>query len=283
MKPALNCCVRDAEVRRDVHRAAASCGSSMVDVDLPLRPPSRKRPLPSGLVYDLAPWDESALEAVHGVRRDFPALPIFLVVPSRETAAELLLQCGTLPCVHGVLHGPSSHERVKDGVIALLATAPTTVLRKIVLALFPGIPERGTDYVARVVDGLQEERDSVRVGDLLPALSLTPRIAERAFAEAGLPRPKRLADWLTLLLIALTAERGLISLGEAARHYGYDPNEYYRLRQRVLPPALRDLPAGAPQAFDLTLLAFAEACGVSRDRALAAIALDATGVRQKQA
>jgi hypothetical protein len=123
----------------------------------------------------------------------------------------------------------------------------------------------------------------VRVGNVLPLLSLTPRVAERAFGEAGLPRPKRFADWLTLMLIALSAERGRTTLGEAARHYGYNPNEFYRLRQRVLPPALRDLPTGVTQAFDLTLLAFAEACGVSRDRVLAAIALDAPGLHQKKA
>lgn len=281
MKPVISCCVRDAAVRRNVHEAAAMSGATATDVDLPLQRRGRRRPH-AGLVYDLAPWDTTATAAVIGVRQDFRTIPIFLIVPSHPLAAELLLQCGALPCVHGVLHSPATAARVREGVEMLLAHAPTKLVSHLLRALFPGIPEHVTTYAMQVVEELEEERDAVRVGRLFDALSITARVAERAFSQAELPSPKRLADWVTMLVIAMAAERGRSTLADAARYYGYNSNEFYRLRQRLLPTDLQTLEARASQAFDLTLLAFADACGVPRERAMAALAEQA-GPQAKRA
>lgn len=271
MKRSVCCCVTGTLLRREVHQAGAACGATILDVTLPLQQRARRR-APAGLVYDLAPWDESAIDAVLRVRADFPAMPIFLVVPSGERAAALLERCVALPCVQGVIQGAGASPRVREGLQVLLANTPAAVVGQILLALFPELPERIAEYAASVIRGLEGERDAVRVGQILPLLALTPRVAERTFAEAGLPTPKRLADWLTLTLIALTAERAQTTLAEAARHFGYNSNDFYRLRQRVLPPGLTGIEAHATQAFDLTLLAFAEACGISRERAMSALA-----------
>jgi hypothetical protein len=252
--------------------AGGACGTAIVDVAFPLQRRVRRRSTYAGLVYDLAPWDDTAMETVLRVRSDFPTMPIFLVVPSGERAAVLLARCAALPCVHGVLHGPGVVPRVRDGLQVLLANTPASVVGHVLLALFPELPERIAEYATCVIEGLEADRDAVRVGELLPTLALTPRVAERTFSQAGLPTPKRLADWLTLMLIAMTAERGQTTLADAARHLGYNSNDFYRLRHRVLPPGLQGIETHATQALDLTLLAFAEACGISRERAVSALA-----------
>ncbi|HEY2825445.1 MAG TPA: hypothetical protein VGI83_07875 [Gemmatimonadales bacterium] len=260
----------DASVRRDVHHAAAAHGVPVLDVSMPLPRRARRRSY-GGLVYDMAPWDDRAMAALVDVRASFPTLPIFLVVPTGVRSASLLARGVALPCVHGIVYASGAGPRVKEGLQVLLASGPAAVVGQILRALFPRLPDRVADYVGYVINRLEDGRNAVRVSDLLPLLSVTPRVAERAFAQAGLPTPKRLADWLTLMVIALSAERGRSTLAEAARLFGYNANDFYRLRHRVLPPSVGGLDAHATQAFDITLLAFAEACGISRERALTAI------------
>ena len=103
-------------------------------------------------------------------------------------------------------------------------------------------------------------------------MGVSPRTLERALRHGETLPPKELLDWIVLLFVYVAAADGNRSTGEIGRTIGLDSQRLYRLRHRLLPPRTRDyLGAGAGQV-DLVLLAFAERCGVSKQRALALLA-----------
>ena len=50
----------------------------------------------TGFVFDLAPWDGSAVEVVRLIRSEYPILPILAFTPNVPGATELVIECGSI-------------------------------------------------------------------------------------------------------------------------------------------------------------------------------------------
>jgi hypothetical protein len=93
------------------------------------------------------------------------------------------------------------------------------------------------------------------------------RTLQHVLESAGLPSPKVLQDWVTLLYATLSAEASQSTAVAVVRNFGIDAHRIYRVRRRLLNAEAHEQFNGTAQEFDVTFLAFAEACRVSRGKA----------------
>ncbi len=232
------------------------------------------RPAPyAALIYDLAPWDDSISTLLHMIRRGHPALPILLYPPQRGDVSAILLRCGTIAGLRVRLQRHDSQESrsLREHVRWLLAAIHAERVIHLVGLLRPELPSPAQEYVRHILARLTGARGGrpLTVGSLVADLEVPQRTLQRAVNDGGLPSPKALLDWITLMFATLSADATSRSTASVARDFGVDAHRIYRIRRRLLGSAAHQIAAGPAQEFDLAFLAFADACRVSRGAASA--------------
>lgn len=217
--------------------------------------------LPRALTTDLARLQETATRLPH--------MPILVYSAGSMTGVPDLL-AGDPATRRFRFASPSSAETtIREDVEWLLRAIPACAVTWLVTFLVRDIPLVGRGYIAEFlwrldVDRAERKRD---VTSAAAALGTKRSALEHLLKQkTPLPPPKELAEWLTLLLVTYAA-RGLgLSAHQVSADLGLDRHRLGRLHARLLRAysAFPLLPACTQ--FDLALVAFAERCGVARNR-----------------
>ncbi|UCG85221.1 MAG: hypothetical protein JSW71_14940 [Gemmatimonadota bacterium] len=222
----------------------------------------------AGLIYDLAPWNKSVVPLLGMLRQKHPDLPILLYAPSRPEVSQALLQLrhSDVTGLHVEYQDRAGRSlmALRDHVRWLLAAVHAAKVTHLLQLLLPNMPGRAKGYVQRILDRIADSSASrqLSVSSVLAGSNLPLRTLQYSLGAAGLPPPKILLDWVTLLFATLSADVSRRTTMEVARDFGFDTQRINRLRRRLLHNAVgRISPA---QEFDMTFLAFAEACSVSQ-------------------
>lgn len=270
VNPMVACCIRHPGPRQHVLTAIVreEAVPRIVPSSAALLAQLGSPNVPSVLVYDLAPWDETAIAILKDLRRRLPALPVLLYVPSLPGVASLLVACGTLGGVEAELQRdePQDVLRVRAKLRKLIASTPGYQVVQMFRGLAPTMPRHAVSYVRWVVGRLSEESDcsALTVAAAARDLALSERTLERAVRRSRWPPPKELLDWIILLFVYLTAATGGRGAGSVCRSLGLDAQRLYRIRGRLLPKTTRVALRSPAGHIELVLLEFASRCRGSR-------------------
>ena len=217
---------------RAVSRALREAGA----LPIPARvPPARDAPAQHGvaLVYDLSPWDRTAVELLQTYRARVRG-PVLLYLPPTGSAFaalsavrsdgqfEIQIQSRSEECL----------EHLQNAARQLVGGVPRVRIMSLMSGSFPGMSSAAFLFGHRALAVLGSGHRPT-VGTLARALGFSPRTLQRRFAAEGLPSPKTLLDWLTLAHVQATAETLEVSLAKAAARSKLTGNDLYRLRKRV--------------------------------------------------
>ncbi len=223
-----------------------------------------------GLIYDLAPWNVSVPPLLTALRLSHADLPILLYAPRRPEVSEILDRCTDLPSLRVAEQTPGRDAGALQAHVSWLFTAVYGGrLLNLVELLLPNPPSSVRRYIRHALARLSEGNGGVAltVASLAAQANVPARTLQHAMEASGLPSPKTFLDWLTLLFASLTANVTGRSIAAIGREIGVDSHRMYRIRGRLLPPGVGSSAAGPAQLFDVTFLAFADACRVSRGMA----------------
>jgi len=139
----------------------------------------------------------------------------------------------------------------------------------LVQLLLPEIPTVALRYIQQTLNRFTEIPETVglTVGSIVAEMKVPLRTLQHVLESAGLPSPKVLLDWTTLLFATLSADASRRTAVATGRDFGMDAHRIYRIRRRLLNADTHERCNGTAQEFDVTFLAFAEACRVSRGKA----------------
>lgn len=223
------------------------------------------------LIYDLAPWNISVPPLLTALRLRYPDLPILLYAPRRPEVSEILGQCGQLPVLHVAqqTHDRRDPRALESQVSWLFTAAYGGRLLHLVELLLPNPPSSVRRYIRHTIKRFSEGAGeaALTVASLAAEVDVPARTLQHAMEASGLPSPKGLLDWLTLLFASLAANVTGRTIAAIGRDIGVDAHRMYRIKGRLLPELVGSSTSGAAQLFDVTFLAFADACRVSRGTA----------------
>lgn len=265
------CCISDQTTARRVLDALRREGARGFELSRSELVSGASRQRLRALIWDLAPWDPTALEVLHAVRGRHPGCPILLYAPPTTEAAALATEASGLVGVYAAVQLDifSGEElRLRHCVRWLLDGVPATMLRWATRQVLSDAPAVKRRFLEAALDSLAAHA-AVRVTatDCATAAGVTLRCLQRACRSRGLPPPKRLLDLVVLLYVTLLAQWHGESAGAAARRVGLHRQDLRRLRRRVLPRRVRVARLGPAQEFNVAFLALARAFGVPRKRA----------------
>jgi hypothetical protein len=224
-----------------------------------------------GFVYDLAPWDRSAVELVRLIRRENPILPIFLYPPPVPGATELVLECGSIIGVsaQSQSHVANAVSALRRGVYDLLDSVAELVFVGLIQEVVHRAPHEVLEFTRVTLRVLQTEQRvaSLSVTRIALRLRVPTRTLRRSWQRTSLPSPKEMLDWLVLLFVNFEAERRGVPVSKIATRLGLDRQHLYRIRRRLLFDVVRSRPTTHTRSFEYVLLAFMERCGLERREA----------------
>ncbi len=268
LKSTVACCVRDETACRLASDVLRSQGAASAEIAWPDLASLDAPPDWQALIYDLQPWDKRAVDVVERCRGTAPAAPVLLYSPAIPGVGTLLEACPRDPTVMIQLQfsDRQEFERLQASIQRLLAQIPCEQLALLVRAAFPQLSDRMWCYIRRAFAVIMRHEHPTAHG-VAASVGVSVRTLERGFRAMGLPRPKELLSWLTLLYLTLIAHRSSQSLASAARAMGWRPGKLYRLRRRLLrcDSGLQSVVGRtSPHTeFDLILIAFLKRSGVS--------------------
>ena len=224
-----------------------------------------------GLIYDLAPWNSSVVPLLGALHQTHPSLPILLYAPRRQEVSSVLLYCADLSDVRveQQAHDSRSLELLRNNVHWLVSAVYAERVSQLVQLLLPEIPTVALQYIRQTLDRFTEIPEAVglTVGSIVAEMKVPLRTLQHVLESAGLPSPKVLLDWITLLFATLSADASRRTVEATGHDFGVDAHRIYRIRRRLLNADTHECCNGTAQEFDVTFLAFAEACRVSRGMA----------------
>lgn len=264
-EPQTAVCVSDPSAAAIVHDAAVDMGANPVHIS-PIR--LAKVPLTGSdfttIIYDLAPWTDDVVPLVRALRHAYRTVPLLLYAPPTPTISTLLEHCGDRDGLKVMLQSTRRDEirGVRENIAWLLAARHAELVCYLVELLITDLPSRPRDYIRETLACLidLEKRRLFSVRSISAELSVPKRTIQRDFDSAGLPSPKAIMDWLTLMFLALAADSSGRPITSVANDFGAAGYQVRRLRNRLLHLDRRSVRAA--QSFDLVFLAFAEACRV---------------------
>ncbi len=223
------------------------------------------------LIYDLAPWNISVPSLLTALRLRHPDLPILLYAPRRPEVSGILDQCRRLRALR---ISQQTHDNRHTGALDadvswLFAAVYGERLRHLVDLLLPHPPSSVRRYIGQTIKRFSEggSGEVLTVASLALEVDVPPRTLQHAMEANGLPSPKAFLDWLTLLFASLSANVTGRTIAAIGRDIGVDSHRIYRIKGRLLPPGVRSTDHSPAQLFDVTFLAFAEACRISQGKA----------------
>jgi hypothetical protein len=223
------------------------------------------------LIYDLAPWNVSVPPLLTALRLRHPDLPILLYAPNRPEVSEILEQCGDLPVLHLLqqTHDSRDPKALESQVSWLFTAVYGARLYHLIELLLPNPPSSVKRYIRHTLKRFSEGAGgaALTVASLAAEVNVPARTLQHTMEASGLPSPKVFLDWLTLLFAALSANVTGHTIAGIGRDIGVDSHRMYRIRGRLLPQVVGSSASSAAQLFDITFLAFAEACRISRGTA----------------
>ncbi len=258
-------CVSDPAAAAIVHDAAVDMGANPVHVSpIQLAKGSLTCRDFTTIIYDLAPWTDAVVPLVRALRHAKRTVPVLLYTPSTPTAATLLENCGEGDGIKVTVQSTRSNEicGVRENVAWLLAARDAELVCYLVELLITDLPRRPRDYIRATLACLidREKGRLISVRSVSAVLTVPNRTIQRDFESAGLPSPKTVMDWLTLMFLSLAADTSRRAITTVAKDFGAASYQVRRLRKRLLHLSHRSVHAA--QSFDLVFLTFAEACRV---------------------
>jgi len=270
---AVGCSVGDPRARVLLRRAAELEGADLSELPSPLRNCSHgSLNNCCALVFDLAPWDDSAIATLSWVRSIKPIMPVLLYTPTTSGVARLLLQCGRIDGVRALSQSQSVQEpaALRTEIRALRDGIGGLAFLEIVKLAFPKTPGPVLGFVRVAVRTIRERHDvaALTVESVSSKSGMSARTLHRSWRYTPLPSPKEMLDWLVLLFVSHNAECSGLPLSTAAGHIRMDRQRLYRIRRRLLGEVPKTETSNAAQEFDFALLGFLERCGVPRSEAV---------------
>ena len=192
------------------------------------------------VIYDLHPWDESALRLVETFAARHPEVPLMLYPPTHiQGVGALLVRAGALGAgLSAEFQGANRGDlqRFRRSLRMLLQSAPRAKLQATVAESLRHTPAIVQVYVGAVIDMLFEGngKADISVSRVARRVHSTTRTIERACERASLPTPKTLGSWMVLIHLADLARRARVPMPVAAKRCGVNTNKLYRLRSRLL-------------------------------------------------
>jgi len=258
--PVVGCAVTDEWANGFSHRSVELEGGLIVGVH-PSQIAVSESPSYSALIYDLAPWDDRALVNINRLQRRRPELPVLFYVPPVSQAVALMPRCGGIGNVRFRMQersGKGMSEFRRD-VAWLVQSVPSGEIITRLKEVFPEMPS-SLLQLARYVLRTPGVTRRPTVESAARALGVSKRTLERRVRCDGLPAPKELIDWITLLHVSFVASRGSTSISRVVRCAGINANDLYRIKSRLADRAGRRLRSQAKDRFSDVLAAFAARC-----------------------
>ena len=264
------CCICDKQAAQRVHLALRSLPLDPVEVYWRGLTARDAGPEWQAVVYDLCPWDSQAPEVLRRLKQVAPGAPILLYVPHVPGVGSLLESCARDPGILVKLqfNDDAEIERLRADLERIRLRMPCERLAKLLHEVMPEVPQRTWSYVRTSLEtlaapGLRRHPTAYSVAS---RMGVSVRTVERALSDSGLPQPKELLNWITLLYISFLADLSGSSHAAAARAMHWRPSDLYRLRHRLLErslgPVSRGLETTEHGSFDVAFLAFLKRLGV---------------------
>lgn len=262
----LGCCVGQPDLRRRIQDAVNLEGGTMVSLGVSdFRTGDCPKCL-DGVIYDLHPWDDSALHVVERIAAMRPPPPLFLYPPAHVPAvSSLLVRAGALGTdifAEFQCDRQDGVPRLRRGLRTLFQKTPKVQLKAVIRGCLQDTPSIVSDYVDAVVDLLYRGEGKVELSiiSLTRRLHSTTRTIERSCKAVSLPTPKELCGWITLIHLADLARRRRVTISSVANDCRINTNQLYRLRRRLLREAAEIRTEASAADFEDILQAFRKRC-----------------------
>jgi AraC-like DNA-binding protein len=184
-------------------------------------------------VYDLSPWDSSALAFLRQRSAALATAPILLYLPPTGAAFAALAHVpkSEYTGLQVQARDGNSLRHLHDATNTLVNGLPRVhIMRQLTEAIpdLSGVARLFAHRALRILGSGQRPT----VAAIARGLGLSPRTLQRRFAADGLPPPKALLDGLTLAHVDAVARMQNLSVARAAARAGLTSNDLYRLRKR---------------------------------------------------
>ncbi len=252
-------CVTGERARQRVCRAIDLVGAEPVPISFAQLQSGRYEGL-HGLVYDLSPWTAASAATLMGILDSHPEARIFLYVPVRAEALEMVSGFAGMGHVCTKVENSSvATFGLLCGLVGYVASGGADALcERAVSQAVPGLTPamRNLVRVAAANVARPTSLGAPNVEMLARELGVSPRTLVRRFTGVGLPPPKEFLDWMLLLQVAdKTVREGGPAL-HAARTLGCNANAFYRIKKRRLGSGA----TGAMHSTDFLVELFVDRC-----------------------
>ena len=227
-------CVESDWAGRAVGRALRETGAAPVHLEASAIA-SRELGGATALVYDLNPWTEATARSFPGLMRGLGGGPVLLYLPASGPAFTTFSQLPREGDIRVQVQSrdPDSMVHLREAAAGLVRAVPRMWIMDHLKRTVPGLSGAAYLFGHRALGVLASGRRP-RVAAIARALGLSQRTLQRRFRADGLPGPKALLDWLTVVYLRRASHLQQRSVGGVAADHGLAPNDLYRLRRRVL-------------------------------------------------
>jgi AraC-like DNA-binding protein len=189
---------------------------------------------PAALVYDLSPWDPTAVAYLERRALAAERIPILLYLPptgAAFAALSRLPRTGYLG-VQIQARDAESLDHLRAAATELVLAIPRVRILRRLTETVPGLSGAAVRFGQRALRALGAgQRPTVQ--SVARGLGVSSRTLQRRFQDDGLPAPKAFLDWLTLQYLQAEAESREVTAARVAARSGITSNDLYRMRKRV--------------------------------------------------
>ncbi len=273
MKTAL-CCIADDAVFHRVQHAASAARLRPVRIPTESLLVSAQEDVVV-LIYDLShPAPEVATDVVRTWHGLHPRHPVLLYHPATIAAAALIGQLTPLPGISARIQMPGladEERQLARQLSELVSRGPELLVRAVLNVVRPTASAPIRVFVEALIEELARKRAGApEVRAIAARGNLKPWVVRRECRAANLPPPERLVGWLTLIYVVALAAWEHLSIVEAAAKAGVTDRHIRKLRATLLPEIERLTGTRAPAVLPQVIARFAEASGLSSERAAVA-------------
>lgn len=266
------CCIARHDIFARVEQVCSEQGLRALLLTEPKLPTLRHV---TALIHDLeCPGSPAVLDIVHGFRRLYPSRPILIYCRPTTVAAGLVARLSDVPGTANWNQRPdSTEERLLLGRVlrSLVSRVPELAIRTLFNFMRPGAARPVAMFLDALLDRLEDGGDGApQVAEIAWRSGFKPWIVRRACHVESLPPPDRLIRWVTLIHTIARAELEKVSVARAAGKTGLTDKHIRNLRSSLVPELSRLTGTGAHDALALTVMRFAEVCGLAHEHVNAA-------------